>query len=182
MTTFDEPPITDGPIFEPVATFGTNGDAAHASGIVCSECSTTFVHDKPGRRPKKCPDCRTVRTTTATRGTRITNLEAALTDATVGIGAAVCMFDAFDGQVIMGGAPTFAHALSDVASRDPKVRKALERALSSMGWGQVILAAAMIAAPIMAHHGILPSSVSENMMRMMSMSPSAQASVNVPAS
>lgn len=181
MTTFDEPPVADGPVFEPVVSFANGAASGH--GIVCTECGDSFEHNKPGRRPKKCEKCRTARTPTtrAASGTRIANLEAALTDAGTGLGMALCMFDAFDGQVVMAGSPNLAKALSDVASRDPKVRRSLERVLSSMGWGSVLIAAMAIGAPIMAHHGMLPSSVVENMGRMMAATPNGQAHVNVPA-
>lgn len=167
MTITEEAPVYT-PYVAPAPTpDGVPDDAPRAgsdSDLWCEAGSHFFEHTGRGRKPKNCLEHRKVATPRATSQTKtIGALEDSLSANIVGMGVAVSMFDQYCGSAIVAGGPNLSHALCDVAKRDPKVRKALERAMGSMGWGQVITAAAMIAIPIAAHHRLMPTRLVENL-------------------
>jgi hypothetical protein len=82
-----------------------------------------------------------------------------LTTAMVTIGTLVGLVDQFDGLAICQGAPAFADALAEAAEENPKLKAALERALTIGTMGKVTTAGAAIALPIAAHHGLIPKAL-----------------------
>lgn len=126
--------------------------------IWCETGQHNFVKTGRGRDPKNCPEHRARRADAAPRTSRAAvNIEAAITANVAGIAQIVAMFNQYDGACIANGAPFLGASVADVAARDPKVRKALERAMASMGWGQVVAAVGMIVVPILVNHGIMPN-------------------------
>lgn len=64
-----------------------------------------------------------------------------------------------DGALIIANAPSVAHALDELAKQDPRVAKALERALTVGVYGQLIGALAPLIIGIAANHGIIPANL-----------------------
>lgn len=72
------------------------------------------------------------------------------------IGSAVFFFDQHCGAVLLEGSERMAHALANLANQYPSVRRTLEAMTQAGAVGEVVIAGATIAMPIMAHHGMLP--------------------------
>lgn len=125
-----------------------------ADPLTCEVCGTALEYSGRGRKPKRCPEHRRQTTNTARRPA-IENLHKELATTVYAVGRIVAMLEPYDGTCIQNGAMPLADALTNVAANDPKVRRALEHAMASMGWGQVIIAVVAIVAPILAHHGML---------------------------
>lgn len=77
------------------------------------------------------------------------------------VGIALCALNQTDGQAIIAGSSGLAKALEHRADQDPKFKKTLEKFLQGTGWGEVVAAVAIIALPIAANHGLVPSSIAE---------------------
>lgn len=139
----------------------------------CQVCGTGITYGGRGPRPKYCAEHK--RAGTGSRGKRSTEdgdvkeavwkgkLRTAVTGNIAGIGLIVTAFNQYDGVVIVGGADRLASSLVDVAETNPKVRKALEAFVKGNAWAGVAVAAAAIAVPILANHGMLPPSVTAAM-------------------
>lgn len=97
--------------------------------------------DKPPRQP---------------RAKKTPALAPRLTTAMTSVGMLVGLVDEFDGLAICKGAPAFADALAEAAEENPKLKAALERALTVGTMGKVFTAGTAIALPIAAHHGLIP--------------------------
>lgn len=67
----------------------------------------------------------------------------------------VAFSDEVCGNAIAAGAPQLAKSLDDLAKQDPRVRRALEMAMTGGAWGEVLAASLTIVLPVLAHHGIL---------------------------
>lgn len=72
------------------------------------------------------------------------------------IGLAVSAFDPVCGPAILAGADNLSSALANLAMQNDSVRKALEATMTASAWGEVMMAAAAIALPIMKHHNMIP--------------------------
>lgn len=72
-----------------------------------------------------------------------------------------------DGLVVLAGGDAWVEATMTLAKSDPRVRHALDVALTGGAWGGFIVATASIAIPIAANHGLVPAFVG-NMMQSMS--------------
>lgn len=83
-------------------------------------------------------------------------LEDRLTGSLVMVGMGVAVLNHDDGMAVMRGAPALAAAMVKLGDENPKVRKALEAAVSASAWGEVLAASLAIAVPIAANHGALP--------------------------
>lgn len=79
-----------------------------------------------------------------------------ITGTIAGIGVAVSMFDAFDGQVIIERADDLGTSLAELAATNPKVQRALDALSTGTSWAAVLSVAAGIVIPIAGHHGLLP--------------------------
>lgn len=75
------------------------------------------------------------------------------------LGTVVMVANAYDGTCIIQGAPKLSAALAQLCERNPKVRKNIERMLAGGMYGEVVIAAALIAVPIMANHDLLPPQI-----------------------
>lgn len=64
-----------------------------------------------------------------------------------------------DGLVILAGGDAWVEATMTLAKSDPRVRHALDVALTGGAWGGFIVATASIAVPIAANHGLVPAFV-----------------------
>lgn len=85
---------------------------------------------------------------------------------TLALGAflTVPKFDAFDLQAVNAGAPGLANALDAMGEQHKAVREACDLILAGGTGGpylQLLLAALAIAAPILAHHNLLPQTAGE---------------------
>lgn len=97
--------------------------------------------------------------------TRISDakLKEALDAALVGMGAGLMIFDPYCGGVLVLRGPMMSDALVDVAKVNPRVRKALQSFAQTSTWGGLAGAAAAVAVPILAHHGLLPADLGKLM-------------------
>lgn len=58
-------------------------------------------------------------------------------------------------DAIAEGSEQLARSLDDLAKQNPKVKKALETAMTGGAWGEVVASALAIVFPILVHHGII---------------------------
>lgn len=81
------------------------------------------------------------------------------------IGSGLTMFPRTreDGLVLLAGGDAWVEATMTLAKSDPRVRRALDMALSGGAWGGFIVATASIAVPIAANHGLVPAFVGRMM-------------------
>jgi len=89
----------------------------------------------------------------------ISRIEDSLNEQFTLIGTVVFAFNEYDGTVIVEGSPRLAKALANLAEKNPKVKRNLERMLAGGSYGEVILAAGLIAIPIMANHELMPEGI-----------------------
>jgi hypothetical protein len=89
----------------------------------------------------------------------ISKIEESLATQFTMIGTAVYAFNSYDGTVILQGTPKLSAALANLCEKNPKVKKNIERMLAGGAYGEVIVAAAFIAIPIMANHGMMPPGI-----------------------
>jgi hypothetical protein len=131
------------------------------SGLICEVCDNAIEWAGRGRKPKRCKECRTggaSKTANSQRSPRgLKALEENLAIQLYSLGAAVAMFDKFDGTVIAKNSVETAEALTAVAANDPKLRRLLEGGVKGVDYVRLTLALSKIALPIMAHHGWLKS-------------------------
>lgn len=71
-----------------------------------------------------------------------------------------------DGLVVLAGGDAWVEATMTLAKSDPRVRHALDVALTGGAWGGFIVATASIAIPIAANHGLVPAVVGRMMQTM----------------
>lgn len=71
-----------------------------------------------------------------------------------------------DGMIILEGGDAWVEATMTLAKSDPRVRHALDIALTGGAWGGFIVATASIAVPIAANHGLVPAFVGHMMQDM----------------
>jgi hypothetical protein len=87
-------------------------------------------------------------------------LERALTEQ---VGVVALMFaargDVTCSAAVAQGAPALAGALVNVARQNDSVRRTLETLAVGSAWSGVVTAAAGIAVPILAHHGVIPPGI-----------------------
>ena len=89
----------------------------------------------------------------------VSKIEESLSTQFTMIGTAVYAFNNYDGTVILQGTPKLASSLASLCDKNPKVKKNIERMLSGGAYGEVIMAAAFIAIPIMANHDLMPPGI-----------------------
>lgn len=142
-------------------------DMAPADGagveLTCEGCGHTFEHAGRGRRPKRCPSCRTTRAPRSTaseetaprRPSGLNSLERNLHAQLVMFGVGLMAFDTFDGQHLIRKAEKGSKVLANLAATNPKIRKALESGVELAGWGPVAMFGAELFIPIFAHHGLI---------------------------
>jgi hypothetical protein len=87
---------------------------------------------------------------------RKTALKLRLTGALGVIGKALSAFNEYDGKIVLENATELADALDQWARESPRVKKALEAALTVSTTGSVLGVAAAILIPILANHGLVP--------------------------
>lgn len=122
-----------------------------------AEQDSTPDRSSSKRKRKRARDSKPKKGGTTARGDRrARSLKRPLEEMFTGLGATVAVFNQFDGQCIVAGAPELAKAMDALAKQDPAVQRALERLVAGSTWGQVITAAASVAMPIAANHGALP--------------------------
>lgn len=86
-------------------------------------------------------------------------LETELEDFFTQVGAGVMMLDQFDGLVIINQAGDNAKALSKLANKNARVKKALEALVSISSMGAVVGVIGGTAVPILMHHGVIPPGI-----------------------
>lgn len=89
----------------------------------------------------------------------LSRIEAALGEQFTLIGMAVMAFNEYDGKVIIEGTPRLAKSVSNLCEKNPAIRKNVERLLAGGTYGEVIIAAGLIAVPIMANHNLMPPGI-----------------------
>lgn len=89
----------------------------------------------------------------------IAKIEESLNTQFTMIGTMVYAFNQYDGTVILQGSPKLASSLASLCEKNPKVRRNIERMLAGGSYGEVIVAAGLIAVPIMANHGLMPPGI-----------------------
>lgn len=91
------------------------------------------------------------------RPTKEEELEKAIHGAVATIGIGVGIVSKFDGLVLMEHSADLADALAALAMSNPKIRKAIEAAVSGAQWSSVLAAVGAIVLPIAAAHGLAPT-------------------------
>ena len=122
--------------------------------IVCG--NPTPPYGGRGARPKYCEDHK--RNRKGASGDRKPNpkIASGMADLYRMIALGVSILDSDDGMVIADGADRLGEAWAELASKDAKVKCALERMLTGSGWAGVIGAHAMVGFPIAVKHGLVP--------------------------
>ena len=124
--------------------------------LICESCDKEFIHDKRGRKPKRCAECRgNVKSSAATSGTRrnsSANLQAQLEGLYALAALAVSTKNPGDAALIAESGPSLAKGWADWAAVNPKVKKTLERMITTTAAGAVIGGHAMLAMKIAANH------------------------------
>ena len=77
------------------------------------------------------------------------------------IGSGLTMFPRTrdDGLIVLAGGDKWVEATMTLAKSDPRIRRALDLALTGGAWGGFIVATASIAIPIASNHGLVPAFV-----------------------
>jgi hypothetical protein len=131
--------------------------------LTCAVCGKPLTYAGRGRKPKFCDDHRTGNGarkagmgTAPARATKNEKMRRELTSTLGLIGVGLMAVEPYDGLVVLDRAEATVDALMDVAEHNPRVRKVLESMIEVSVWGALGAAVAGMAAPIAAHHGILP--------------------------
>lgn len=126
--------------------------------LECTVCGADLSYGGRGPKPKYCDAHRKTarKTSTATGAKQAPKLAKALHTQISSVALIVAMVNQADGVAILNGSERLATSLAQVADTNPKVRKALEAAVSGGAWGGVIVAAVTIAVPILVNHGLVP--------------------------
>jgi len=89
----------------------------------------------------------------------ISRIEDALNEQFTLLGTVVYAFNEYDGSCILTGSPRLAKSLANLCEKNPKVKRNIERMLAGGSYGEVIIAAGLIAVPIMANHELMPPGI-----------------------
>lgn len=147
----ERPPPTGGP--EPLADGSDN--------LTCPECGITKTSTgKPFTRASLDNHVKYHRRKDAKpkRG-RGKSLKARLTELIGSVAGLIMIVNPYDGQVISEVAPRLADDLDGIAQHNPRVKAALESAVSLAENAGIGATVAAIAIPIAANHGIIPRQV-----------------------
>ena len=82
-------------------------------------------------------------------------IQASLTDTLQGLALGIEWLNKEDGKIIHKGAPKLSEALVDLARKDPRYRKYLEKGSQPGKYGPLLLATSAIIGPIAMNHGLL---------------------------
>lgn len=77
------------------------------------------------------------------------------------VGTVIFAMNEYDGKTILQGSPQLAKSLASLCDKNPKVKRNIERMLAGGTYGEVIIAASMIAVPIMANHNLMPPAIKQ---------------------
>lgn len=128
----------------------------------CKVCGKELFYSGRGRHPQYCDDHKPNRannTAPKTSG-NMTALRTSLTEMYMFVGMGVTVIDPTDGMTITASAEKLADSWITLANSNPKVKKFLFKITTGGGIGAVIIAHAMVAIPILAHHDMLPQFMS----------------------
>lgn len=89
-------------------------------------------------------------------GGRMAPLEKRLHEAISSMGLMIALVNEVDGLAICDGAERLASALDKAAKQNPRVKRALEAALTGGVWAEVTFATGAIMFPIAINHGLMP--------------------------
>lgn len=120
----------------------------------CKTCGAIIEWSGRGRKPEHCTKHRkgSARSVTGTPSTSTDKIIDALGELYVAVGFGVSFIDNFDGMTITQASGNLAESWRPLIDNDPKIKKALSKLVEASGWGGVLIAHAMVAAPIVAHH------------------------------
>ena len=90
---------------------------------------------------------------------QIKEIRVGLTALLMGSGKLISNFNQFDGFVIQAGSPALVDAFCRAAQQNAWLRGYLLSLVHVSAWGDITMAAAMIAIPILANHNMLPFSM-----------------------
>jgi len=146
------------------STEGLPPDAAPLSmddGVFrCTVCGTgPLYYSGRGRHPTKC-DLHKPGKGASSLGRQtptMKQLQDSLEQLYIGLGFGVGLADPYSGMMLAENANKLAASWIPLAQSNKKVRHFLEKLTTGSGAGAVIMAHAMVAMPIMAHHDLLPS-------------------------
>lgn len=86
------------------------------------------------------------------------NLERKLLEQLGWIGMGVAAIDPVCGPAILDGSERLAAALARLADENPRIKRVLTASLEGSAWAELFVAVGMIALPMAAHHGLIPTS------------------------
>lgn len=140
---------------------GVNGDIAPTR---CVDCGNGFEipAGQRGRKPTKCPECRSAKAGTKSKSDEKTvNLVAEKLEKTVNtMAGTVAMMLVFvspsDAQIVLKRTPALAKALGTWGSQNDRVKKVINKTADSTAALAVIGAALTLIIEILANHGVVP--------------------------
>lgn len=124
--------------------------------VECPECGSKFKN-QTGLRRHATMTHGTSAPRSKPAGAKLKDLKDQLAERFAFVGALVAVRDETCGSAILSGSERLADSLANLARQDTRVRKALTRLIAGSAYGEVVIAAAAIAVPIMIHHNLLPS-------------------------
>jgi len=143
-------------------------DVKPGDGLRCIVCEAEGVYTPlvrthaRGAPPKYCDEHRKGPKSSGggVSGGRATNtdkLVAGIKQLYMQLGGVLSFVNAADGMQIAANADTLGESWRGLIERDVNVRKMWEKMLTGSGWSGVIVAHAMVAYPILANHGLVPT-------------------------
>lgn len=119
-------------------------------------CGKPLTYSGRGRHPKFCDEHRGSSSGAGTRQRR-QSLAPRLENAFMALGLGLSMVNQQDATIIAQNANNMAVAWDALANENPKIRRALERALSASAWGGVLAASLPVIMGIGMNHGLIPN-------------------------
>src|SRR3954469_1596245 len=135
-------------------------DGGLSADLSCESCHRTFYHEKPGRKPRRCPDCREANRGNGTgsggrRGTgRVEALYEPLLDRYWSLARVAGRFHPAYAVAIRENAEAAARADVDYAKVNPTFRKWLEKGLEKTAAMEVVAIHAEMLKPIAVGMGV----------------------------
>ena len=148
----------DGPI-----TSERLDDPAPNRALTCEVCGKDLTYGGRGRKPRFCDAHKPGRTDgpPKKRPAQLETLRSQLQESFAGIGAMVYLVNQFDGSVLLAKSEATANSLILLAERDPKIRRALQAAMSAQSYLQLAMVLGTVAIPIAWNHGLVKGVLDE---------------------
>lgn len=168
----DVQPTTDDDLAAATPPENVAGDTPPRDVPVCEECGEPITSWKgKGRRPRFHPEHRPTKSSAGPRGERVPQsgktkaereadaLATSFLTSCKRLALIVGTVEPYDGFALMAGAPELSRQYGAILATHDTLRKKMQQTSGSGSILGFVLAAALIAAPILAHHGVIPREV-----------------------